>query len=505
MRQTSEFDPNQREPDSNDITEASGRDPFLSSGPEKGAGIFFVGIGGISMSGLAELSSHYGYRVGGSDMHGSHRIDLLKQQGIPVFIGHDAENIKSFKPDLLVHTAAILPGNTELAFALEHHIPAVTRAEFLGHLTRSFSSVINISGTHGKTTTTSMLSLILIESGLDPTVHLGAEFSAFGGTVRLGGDRALFVSEACEYRRSFLSFRSTTAAITNIDYDHVDCFNNIDEVIDIFSEFSDRIDDPGFLVIPAFDANTALCFERIRNRRTASQRPMPAILTTGIEGDVFAPSGRHADVFAKNIVYRDGFPEFDVWDHDDFYAHIELHVPGKHNIYNALTAIACATVNGGTPEGASRALNRFTGAEGRFTVKGKFRGATVITDYAHHPAAARATLQAASQLPHNKTWLVFQPLTFNRTEKLFDDYVSSLLACEHVIFSEIFSDREINPGTISSSMLADAINKQGGHAEYYADKKDILERLESLVGKDDLVLFLGPEDIRDLSNDLKLD
>jgi len=473
--------------------------------PEKGARIFFVGIGGISMSGLAELSLHYGYKVGGSDMHTSHRIHLLEQQGIPVFIGHDAKNIQNFEPDLLVHTAAILPGNPEMEFARENNIPVVSRAEFLGYLTRTFKNVINISGTHGKTTTTSMLSLILIESGLDPTVHLGAEFEAFNGTVRLGADRSLLVSEACEYRRSFLSFRSTTAAITNIDYDHVDCFNNIREVIDVFAEFSDRIDDSGYLIIPAFDANSALCFEQIRARRDATGRPMPQILTTGVEGDVFAPSGQYADIYAKNIVYRDGFPQFDVWDRDRFYAHVDLHVPGKHNIYNALTAIACASVNGGTPEGAAEALTAFRGAEGRFTVKGKFRGATVITDYAHHPAAARATLQAASQLLHNRTWVVFQPLTYNRTEKLFDDYVSSLLPCEHVIFSEIFSDREIDPGTISSSMIAEAINKQGGHAEYYADKKDILKRLDSLVGKDDLVLFLGPEDIRDLADDLKFD
>jgi len=493
------------------ITEQS-PDPLLSEsnpvrffGPKKGARIFFVGIGGISMSGLAELSLHYGYKVGGSDMHSSHRISLLGQKGISIFIGHDAENIQSFGPDLLVHTAAILPGNPEMEFAREKGIPVVSRAEFLGHLTRSFTRVINISGTHGKTTTTSMLSLILIESGLDPTVHLGAEFEAFNGTVRLGADHSLLVSEACEYRRSFLSFRSTTAAITNIDYDHVDCFSDIDAVIDVFAEFSDQIDDAGYLIIPAFDANTALCFEQIKKRRLASTRPMPQILTTGMEGDVFGPSGRNADIYAKNVVYRDGFPQFDVWDHDRFYAHVDLHVPGKHNIYNALTAIACATVNGGTEEGAAQALSTFRGAEGRFTVKGKFHGATVITDYAHHPAAARATLQAASQLLHNKTWVIFQPLTFNRTEKLFDDYVSSLLPCEHVIFSEIYSDREIDPGTISSSMIADAINKQGGKAEYYADKKDILKRLNSLVGKDDLVLFLGPEDIRDLANDLKFD
>ncbi len=502
------------------VSENHNRDEFCACGPENpvsegerfmqnelggNARIFFVGIGGISMSGLAELSLHYGYTVGGSDMHASHRTQLLSQKGITVFIGHDRRNVRSFAPDLMVYTAAVLPGNPELSYAREKGIIVVSRAEFLGHLTRGFSSVINISGTHGKTTTTSMLSLILIESGRNPTVHLGADFDAFDGTVRLGSDRSLLVSEACEYRRSFLRFRSTTAAITNIDYDHVDCFKNIDEVIDAFAEFTDQIDDSGYLVIAAFDANTARCFELIRKRRIAAGRPMPQLITTGLDDDIFPPTRRPADLHAKNIAYHDGYPSFDVWNRGRFYAHIDLRVPGKHNLFNALTAIACAAVNGGTPDAAVQALSSFRGAEGRFTVKGKFRGATVITDYAHHPAAARATLQAASEIPHNKTWVVFQPLTFNRTEILFDDYVSSLLACEHVIFSEIFSDREINPGTVSSSMLADAINRQGGHAEFYADKKAILQRLDDLVGKDDLLLFLGPEDIRDLANDLRFD
>ncbi|MBN1891432.1 MAG: UDP-N-acetylmuramate--L-alanine ligase [Clostridiales bacterium] len=483
----------------------SDTDRFLRSGLDKGAGIFFVGIGGISMSGLAELSLHYGYRVGGSDMHSSNRTDLLRQKGIRTFIGHSANSVQDFAPDLVVHTAAVLPGNPEILFARENGIPVVTRAEFLGHLTNGFSRVINISGTHGKTTTTSMLSLILIESGLDPTVHLGAEFDVFNGTVRLGADHSLLVSEACEYQRSFLHFRSTTAAITNIDYDHVDCYDGIDEVINVFAAFSDKLEDSGFLVMPAFDVNSSLCYRQIRKRRLDASRPMPTLITTGLEGDVFPETKQHADIFAKNIVYRDGLPEFDVWNRDRLYARISLSVPGKHNIYNALTAIACAIENGGTPEGAVRALNSFRGAEGRFSIKGTYHGAKIVTDYAHHPTAAKATLQAASEIPHKKLWVVFQPLTFNRTEKLFEDYVSVLLSCDHIIFAEIFSDREIDPGTVSSSMLADAINQRGGRAEYYADKKAIIKRLDSLVGNDDLVLFLGPEDIRELADELEFD
>jgi len=466
------------------------------------AHIYFVGIGGISMSGLAEISAQLGYKAAGSDMHLSQRTHYLQEKGILVFSGHAAANLESFKPDLVVHTAAILPGNPELAFADANGIPSVDRARFLGYLTAGFERVINISGTHGKTTTTSMASLILIASGQEPTVHLGAELDAFGSTVHMGRPHGLLVSEACEYQRSFLQFYSTTAAITNIDYDHVDCFKSLSEVIDVFAEFTKKLSDGGTLVIPAFDPNTAEAVRRMPRYREQMGLSMPRIVTTGLKGDIFAVTGEHADVYADNLNYHGGYPSFDVYIDRTFYVHIDLHIPGDHNVYNALTAIACSHINGGTPEAAAGVLAAFTGAEGRYSIKGKYKGATVVADYAHHPAAARATLAAASHIPHNKTWVVFQPLTFNRTQVLFDDFVQSLLPCEHVLFAEIFSDREINPGTVSSSMLADKINELGGNAEFFADKKDIIPRLNELVHEDDLILVLGPEDIRELADDM---
>lgn len=466
------------------------------------ARIFFVGIGGISMSGLAEISMHLGYVAAGSDMHLSHRTQYLEKKGIRIYGGHAADNLLDFRPDLVVHTAAILPGNPELAYAAEHNIPTVDRARFLGYVTAGFERVINISGTHGKTTTTSMTSLILIASGQEPTVHLGAELDAFGGTVRMGKPHSLLVSEACEYQRSFLQFYSTTAAITNIDYDHVDCYQSLSEVIDVFAEFSEKIAEGGTLVIPAFDPNTVEAVRRMPAFREALGLSMPRVVTTGMKGDIYPLTGEPADVYADNIVYSEGYPEFDVYIDGGFYAHIALRIPGEHNICNALTAIACAHLNGGTPEAAANVLSSFTGAEGRYSIKGKYRGATVVADYAHHPSAARATLAAASHIPHKKTWVVFQPLTFNRTEILFDDFVQSLLPCEHVIFAEIFSDREINPGTVSSSMLADKVNELGGHAEFFADKKAIIPRLDELVSEGDLILVLGPEDIRELADEM---
>ena len=467
-----------------------------------GSRIYFIGIGGISMSGLSEIATNLGYFAAGSDRHLSHRTQYLEKRGIHVYEGHKEENIREFAPDLVVHTAAILPGNEEIAYAGKMHIKTVDRARFLGFLTRGFEKVINITGTHGKTTTTSMTSLILIASGVEPTVHLGAELDAFGGTVRMGQKGKIFVSEACEYQRSFLQFSSTTAAITNIDFDHVDCFRDLSDVIDAFVTFTEKIAQGGTLVIPAFDPNVTEAVQRMKQHLPNMGLPMPQLVTTGLEGDIFAPTGEPADVVATNIQYCEGYPEFDVQIDGHFYTHICLNIPGDHNIYNALTAIACAHLNGGTKEAAAKVLSSFSGAEGRYSIKGKYHGATVVADYAHHPAAARATLSAASRIPHNKTWVVFQPLTYNRTEILFDDFVTSLLPCEHVLFAEIFSDREINRGTISSSMLAAQINRKGGHAEFFADKKDIIRRLNELVGENDLILVLGPEDIRELADEL---
>jgi UDP-N-acetylmuramate--alanine ligase len=467
-----------------------------------GKRVFFVGIGGISMSGLARIACNYGLIVGGSDMHPSERTKELEGIGVKVYDHHSEENIKEFAPDIVVHTAAILPGNPELEYSRKNGLTVMERSVFLGLITRNFANVINISGTHGKTTTTSMVSLILLKSGANPTVHLGAELDAFGGSVYLGSKDQLLVSEACEYHRSFLEFYSTIAAITNIDYDHVDCYSSIDEVIDVFAQFTEKLSPEGTLVIPAGDKNVQECVKRIPSVRAKLGLEEPRILTTGLSGEGVDFFGREPDFCAANVVYTDGKAGFDVLFKGRPYTHIQLAIPGTHNVYNALTAIACASLAGGNQEAAQKALAEFTGAEGRFTIKGTYKGAMVVTDYAHHPSAARATLDAASHVPHNKTWVVFQPLTYSRTKVLFEDYVTSLLPCEDVFFDEIFSDREVNPGDISSKDIADEINRRGGHAIFFNSKEEIIDKLSEVVGKDDMILILGPEDIRSLGDRL---
>ena len=455
---------------------------------KKNAKVYFVGIGGISMSGLALLTKGYGFTVGGSDNHPSERTAGLAEQGITIYNSQEAQNIDEFDPDYIVKTAAILPHNKELARALEKNITVFDRSEFLGIITNSYRNVINISGTHGKTTTTSMTSMMLIEEGIDPTIHLGAPFDGIGGTVRQGGGRDLLVSEACEFKRSFLEFRSTTAAITNIDHDHVDCYPTLDDVIDVFAQFIDKIDEGGNLVVTGTDSNIKKAIERA-NRK-------PRVITC-------AADGFDADFKAENIEYTEGLPGFDLIAMGENIGRVQLRVPGAHNISNALIAAACAYLNGASAASIIRALNEFGGADGRFTIKGTYKGAEVVVDYAHHPTAARVTIDAAMHMPHNNLLVVFQPLTFNRVDALFEEYVTSLLPCEKILFSEIFTDREvIHEGMVSSMDIANAINKRGGNAEFFADKEDLKKRIDELVHEGDMILILGPEDIRELGNEL---
>ncbi|MCR5593987.1 MAG: UDP-N-acetylmuramate--L-alanine ligase [Saccharofermentans sp.] len=452
------------------------------------AKVYFVGIGGISMSGLALLTKGYGFTVGGSDNHPSERTQMLAQSGITIYNSQEAKNIDEFEPDYIVKTAAILPHNKELARALEKGLTVFDRSEFLGIMTNTYKNVINISGTHGKTTTTSMTSMMLIEAGLDPTIHLGAPFDGIGGSVKMGGNRDLLVSEACEFKRSFLEFRSTTAAITNIDHDHVDCYPTLEDVIDVFAKFIDKVDDGGYLVVTGSDRNIKESIARAKKN---------------IKVITCAADGSDADFKAQNIKYNDGLPAFDLVASGQKIGRVQLRVPGAHNISNALIASACAYLNGASAEAIIKALNEFGGADGRFTIKGTYKGCEVVVDYAHHPTAARVTIDAAMHMPHNNLLVVFQPLTFNRVDALFEEYVTSLLPCKKILFSEIFTDREvIHEGMVSSRNIADEINKRGGNAEFYADKEVLKRRIDELINPGDMILILGPEDIRELGNEL---
>lgn len=465
-----------------------------------GARIYLVGIGGISMSGLAEIAQAAGYLVSGSDRFPGPRTHYLQAKGITVHEGHDARWIDTFQPDLVVYTAAVHEDNPELIRARALGLTVIDRAEFLGWLNQTFQQILNIAGTHGKTTTTALCSLILMAASQNPTVHLGAELAQFGSTVHLGEPGQLMVSEACEYMNSFLKFHSTVAAILNIDFDHVDFYQNIDDVIASFVDFAARLPDDGTLVIPHFDPHVATMLQRLAEQRRQSGQPMPKLL---FFGDDESRKPHQEGFFYKNLSFQDGLPEFDVWYNQQFYCHIRLRIPGLHNVHNALAAIACAHLCGATPAAVIAVAEAFRGAEGRFTETGHYRGARVIADYAHHPAAARATLDAAAHIPHHHVWVVFQPLTYTRTRVLFDDFVDALLGCEEVLFSEIYSDRDTaGPDHMSSRLLADRINELGGNARFMENFAAIRQRLDEVVQPGDLILVLGPENIRTFADQL---
>ena len=474
---------------------------FKLSDIRKDARIYFIGIGGISMNGLARLAKHAGFIVGGSDNHPGERTEILEAQGIKIYNSQIASNIDDFKPDYLVKTAAILPHNEEVKRATELNLQIFDRAEFLGAFTRTYKNVINVSGTHGKTTTTSMISVMMIDAGLDPTVHLGADLDIFNGTIRTGS-HDLLVSEACEFNRSFLNFSSTTAVITNIDHDHVDCYPTIEDVIDVFARFIRLVDDNGYVVVSGHDKNIAKSLAEAKEYFDKTGRKFPQIVACATDGEICETTGRKADFIAENIEFVNGLPEFDIVIGEEERFKVSLNIPGSHNISNALNAAAAAYLNGASASAIQTALNTFNGADGRYTIKGKYKGCDVVVDYAHHPTAARATIEAASNMPHNDILVVFQPLTFNRTKLLFEDYVTSLLSCKKVLFAEIFSDRESDDLGMSSKMISDEINKRGGDAEFYEDREELKKRIDELIKPGDIILILGPEDIRTLGDEL---
>ena len=474
---------------------------FTLNDIQKGSRIYFIGIGGISMNGLARLAQHAGFVVGGSDNHPSERTAILEEQGIKIYNSQIASNIDDFKPDYLVKTAAILPHNEEVKRATELELQIFDRAEFLGAFTRTYKNVINVSGTHGKTTTTSMISLMMIDAALDPTVHLGADLDIFKGTIRTGS-HDLLVSEACEFNRSFLNFSSTTAVITNIDHDHVDCYPTIDDVIDVFAHFIRLVDDDGYVVVSGHDGNIARSLAEAKEYFDNTGRKFPKVVTCATDSKPCVVTGRKADFVAENITFADGLPEFDIVINDKQRISVKLQIPGSHNIANALNAAAAAYLNGASPEAVKNALDNFGGADGRYTVKGKYKGCDVVVDYAHHPTAARATIEAASNMPHGDILVVFQPLTFYRTKALFEDYVTSLLPCKKILFAEIFSDREDTTYGVSSKDISDEINRRGGDSEFFENREDLKKRIDELIKPGDIILILGPEDIRELGDEL---
>ena len=441
--------------------------------------IFMIGIGGISMSGIAEILVNWGFEVSGSNNVDSEILHILNKANIKTFVGHNAKNVEG--ADCVVYTAAIKQDNPELVRAKELGIPVIERSDFLGELTRCYKNTIAISGTHGKTTTTSLVSLCFIEALRDPSIQVGAIIKELGGNYRVGNSEN-FIIEACEYVESFLKFSPRSEIILNIDNDHLDYYKNIENIKKAFIKYVELLPKDGHLIINADDANCLILPEH-------SKAP---VIKYGIEN-------KDVDYCAKNIVFdENGFPEFDCYKNNELFGHFKLSIPGRHNVLNALACISLCDSYGISVDCMKTALEKFTGAERRFQYKGIVNGAKVYDDYGHHPTEVIATAKALKNKTYNKSWVIFQPHTYSRTFNLLDDFAKALLSFDNIIVTDIYAARETNTYNISSKDLADAITKLGKDAIYIPSLEGCASYIKDHVQKDDIVLTLGAGTVTDI-------
>ena len=439
--------------------------------------IHFIGIDGISMSGLAEILLSMGYKISGSDMKTSNKTRKLEKMGAKIYPYHSEDNIDN--PDLVVYTAAIKEDNPEMVKARRLNIPLIDRATLLGQIMKKYPYSVAVSGTHGKTTTTSMIATIMLESSFDPTVHIGAQLESIGGTTRIGGDK-YFIAEACEYCESFLKFYPYLAVILNIEYDHADYFKSIDHVKNTFLKFANLVPEDGYVVACADDANTMSILDSVKCKNR---------ITYGIKSD-------SAMWTAKNIRLDDrGCSYFTVLRNKKKMGEIKLSVPGIHNASNSLAAIAACHTLGCDFASIQRGLANFTGAHQRFELKGVVDNIKVIDDYAHHPTEIKATLEAAGNLNHSRIWCVFQPHTYSRTKFLLDEFAVAFSGAHMVIVSDIYAAREADNGEIHSSIVAEKIRARGQKAIYISGFENIVDYLESNAAPGDIVITMGAGDI----------
>ena len=448
---------------------------------DKNKKVHFVGIGGISMSGLAQILIDYGFKVSGSDWHSSELTDKLKNLGAEIYIGHDAKNVHG--KDLVVYTSAASDTNPEIAEAKKLNIPLMGRAEFLGDIMRKFKYGVAISGTHGKTTTTSMVSMILLKAELDPTIMVGGELDAIDGNVK-PGKSDYFVTEACEYKRNFLKFYPYIGLILNIDADHLDYYKDIDDIQSAFAKFASLIPNDGTLIGFKGDKRIMEIMQEVKCKK----------LTYGIS---------EGDFTAKNITYDNlGCASFTAYYKDLKFGDFSLNVPGEHNVLNALAAIACAYTLNVKEDAIYSALKEYGGTHRRFEKKGKINGTMVIDDYAHHPTEIQATIKAALNYPHKRLFVAFQPHTYSRTKTLFDRFAKAFNGVDKLMLADIYAAREKDTGIVSSKMLCDAICKNGVNASYFGSFDKIVDYLKGELKDGDVLITMGAGDIYKVGDDL---
>ena len=436
-----------------------------------GTRVHLAGIGGVSMCPLAEVLAGMGLQVQGSDMSESDTVRQLRAQGIPVAVGHSAENLKDCA--LVIRTAAIHDDNPEIAGAIARGIPVYERAQAWGAIMQHYQNAVCISGTHGKTTTTSMATHIFMAAQADPTVMIGGTLPLLHSGYHVGrGDTIIL--ESCEYCNSFLNFFPTVAVILNVEADHLDFFKDLADIEHSFHAFADLVPQRGYIISNADDPGA----------REAVKGLSHPVFTFGI-------ADPDADCTAHNVAFHDGCPTFDVVIRGETYAHVELHIAGRHNILNSLAAASAAYVLGIPGSAVEEGLATFHGAGRRFERKGTFHGADVFDDYAHHPAELHALLTTAQSMGYERVICAFQPHTYTRTKALFDDFVRELQLPDVTILAEIYAAREKNDIGISSQDLAAKIPG----AVYCSTLDQVADQLAELARPGDLILTVGAGDI----------
>ncbi|MBO7402447.1 MAG: UDP-N-acetylmuramate--L-alanine ligase [Lachnospiraceae bacterium] len=451
--------------------------------------VHFIGIGGVSMSGLAELLVSRGFTVSGSDSKASKTTEHLESLGIKVFIGNLASNI-SGKEDVVVYTAAVHQDNEELCAARDKGIPLLTRAELLGLIMKGYKDAVNIAGTHGKTTTTSMLASIELASGFDPTVLVGGDFPGIGGNLRVG-KTPHFVAEACEYTNSFLSFFPAHEIIMNIEEDHLDFFKDINDIRNSFRRFMELVPEGGILLINGAIPDVAGLTKGLKAK----------VLYFGLEADSTVP----LDYTARNISYDElGLGSFTLVNVKEGrpVTDIKLSVCGAHNLIDALAAASMADALGADPAAVSAALGRFTGAKRRFEYKGEFRGAPVFDDYSHHPSEIEAALKTAKRYGDHRVVVVFQPHTYTRTRAFLPEFAKALSIADSILLAPIYAAREKDPGDISSDNIAEILAKEGKDVHSFKSFDEIKDYLSKNILQGDLLITMGAGDIVNISDSI---
>lgn len=434
--------------------------------------IFFIGIGGISMSALAQISLSLGYSVGGSDRSENAQTAQLRGMGIPVFASHDAANIAHY--DAVVYTVAIGADNPEYLAAQAAGKPLLSRADYLGYLMVSYRHRIGIAGMHGKSSCTAMCAQIFLQA-TNATVLCGAELPLLGNsTCCIGSEQEHFVFEACEYMDSFLDFNPTLAVVLNVGMDHPDYFQSMEQIHASFLNYARRTGKEGTVLYNADDVESVLALKAFEGRH----------VTFGIE--------KSADYTARNIRHEGGVTVFEFWSREALLCHVKLHTFGRHNVYNALAAAAAASLCGISPDLIAKALESYAGTKRRMEYKGLLNGATVYDDYGHHPVEITATLSGAKEMGYKRILCAYQPHTYSRTAKLFEEFVRAFDLADRTYFADIYAAREENVFGVSSQGLANAI---GERAEYCGGFSQVAEALTRDAKAEDLVIIMGAGDI----------